>query len=71
MQALHKDIWFVMHVTFMSMSILFTVTAYIVIAVQVGFFPYDSEFLCKNPHPVTGLVCILLMFGQLFMALCR
>ena len=48
-----------------------TIAAAVMIAVEVGGWNYDMDFIMKNPPPVLGLATLLLAFIQPFIALCR
>jgi hypothetical protein len=68
-QIAGKDVWFQVHRLFMVATVLVSSLAFIVIAVEKGFFKYDLDFIKDNPHPVTGAITLLLAFAQPFIAL--
>jgi len=66
-----KDLWFVFHRLLMSLTVLLTIAAVILILVEVQVAPLALESLKLNPHPVIGLICVILTIIQPIMAAFR
>ncbi len=71
MQVCGKDWWFQAHRGLMSLALVLTVVAFVVIASDKGFLDYSSDFIRDNPHPVVGMVTVLGVIVQPIMALFR
>lgn len=70
-QVMGKDIWFVMHRLLMTLVVLMSIAAVILILIEVQVEPLALESLQLNAHPVIGLVCVLLAILQPIMAAFR
>ena len=70
-QVMGKDVWFVLHRLLMSLVVILSIAAVILILVEVQVDPLDMEALKINPHPVIGLICLILTVIQPIMAMFR
>ena len=70
-QVMGKDIWFVMHRLLMSLVVLLSLAAVILVLIEVQVEPLSVSSLQLNAHPVIGLICVILAIIQPFMAACR
>jgi len=70
-KPLKKDLWFRVHQIFMSLVVLMSIAAFIVICIVKGFLPYSIQEIRDNPHPATGFACILCALAQPIMAYFR
>lgn len=64
-------VWFRIHQPLMTLTVVFSVVGFIVIASEKGFLDYSLETISKNAHPVYGFICILLALIQPVMAFFR
>ena len=70
-QLCGKDLWFVLHRGLMTLAVVLTIAAVILVLVEVQVAPLALSSLRINPHPVVGLVCVLLALLQPIMAALR
>ena len=70
-QLCGKDLWFVLHRGLMTLAVVLTIAAVILVLVEVQVAPLALSSLRLNPHPVVGLVCVLLALLQPIMAALR
>jgi len=70
-KPLKKDLWFRVHQIFMSLVVLMSIAAFIVICTVKGFLPYSIQDIKNNPHPATGFASILCALAQPIMAYFR
>jgi len=70
-QILGKDLWFVFHRGLMSLVVVLSIAAVILILVEAQVEPLKMENLKINSHPVMGLICVILTLIQPFMATFR
>ena len=70
-QLMGKDLWFVFHRLLMSLTVLLTIAAVILILVEVQVAPLALESLKLNAHPLIGLICVILAIIQPIMAAFR
>lgn len=68
-QLMGKDMWFALHRGLMVFSWTLTVTAFILIFVDIGGWVNDP--ISENPHPLIGCITTGLAFIQPFMAAMR
>lgn len=68
---LGKDLWFRLHQFFMGLSVLLTLSAFIVIVMALQVKPFDLDAIKENPHAAVGIVCIICAFIQPIMAYFR
>ena len=52
----NKDLWFRVHQMVMTMVLLSSVAAFVIICIVKGFLPYSVEAYQSNPHPATGKI---------------
>jgi len=71
LKPLGKDLWFRAHQLFMSLVVILSIAAFIVMWFEKGFLPYSYEYIRKNPHPATGFASILCACAQPIMAYFR
>ena len=55
-----KDLWFVFHRSLMVLTVLLSITAVVLIVVEVDVQPLALSNLKNNAHPVIGLTCVIL-----------
>ena len=70
-KILGKDAWFPLHRLLMVLTWLTGIAGFVAIVVQYEFRPLQKERIKNNPHSLLGLISILLMFIQPFMAVLR
>ena len=66
-----KDLWFVLHRSLMTLTVLLSIAAVILVMVEVKLEPLALSSLRLNAHPVVGLLCVLLAILQPIMAALR
>jgi len=66
-----KDLWFVFHRTLMVLTVLLSITAVVLVMVEVDIQPLALSNLKNNAHPVIGLTCVLLAILNPIMAVFR
>ena len=49
-----KDLWFRVHQVLMTLVVLSSIAAFILMWIVKGFLVYSIEDIRKNPHPATG-----------------
>jgi len=67
----NKDLWFRVHQMVMTMVLLSSVAAFVIICIVKGFLPYSLEAYQSNPHPATGIATLLCACLQPVMAYFR
>jgi len=65
------DRWFQAHRFLMVAAVIFTIIGFVLVLVYTKGWHYDMDFIRNNPHPVIGLVTIILALIQPIMALMR
>jgi len=70
-QILGKDLWFVFHRGLMSLVVVLSIAAVILILVEAQVEPLKMQNLKINSHPVIGLICVILTLMQPIMATFR
>ena len=66
-----KDLWFVLHRSLMTLTVLLSIAAVILVVVEAKLDPLALSSLRLNAHPVIGLLCIILAILQPVMAALR
>ena len=66
-----KDLWFVLHRSLMTLTVLLSIAAVILVMVEAKLDPLSLSSLRLNAHPVVGLLCVLLAILQPIMAALR
>ena len=66
-----KDLWFVFHRLLMVVTVLLSLTAVVLVLVEVDVQPLALSSLKNNPHPVIGLICVILAVLNPIMAVFR
>ena len=66
-----KDLWFVLHRSLMTLTVLLSIAAVILVVVEAKLDPLALSSLRINAHPVIGLLCIILAILQPVMAALR
>lgn len=67
----NKDLWFRVHQVVMTLVVLSSIVAFILMWIVKGFLLYSIEDIRKNPHPATGFATILCACIQPVMAYFR
>eukprot|EP00095_Tigriopus_kingsejongensis_P001362 maker-scaffold523_size146679-snap-gene-0.15 protein:Tk01362 transcript:maker-scaffold523_size146679-snap-gene-0.15-mRNA-1 annotation:"ferric-chelate reductase 1 homolog" len=70
-QGCGKDVWFRCHQLFMTLTLGFTLAGVILVVSDRGLSSFSAEAVKANPHPVLGIVAIILALIQPVMALLR
>ena len=70
-QFMGKDLWFVLHRSLMTLTVLLSIAAVILVMVEAKLDPLALSSLRINAHPVIGLLCVLLAILQPIMAALR
>jgi len=71
MPMMGKDRWFQAHRGLMILAVLLTILGAVFAFVYTEGWHYSAEFISDNPHPVLGLVVIILAIINPLMALIR
>ena len=71
MKILGKDAWFPLHQLFMILTWLLGIAGLATIVAHYEFRPLQKARIKNNPHSLVGLMSILLMFIQPFLAVLR
>jgi hypothetical protein len=66
-----QDQWFIWHRFCMILVWAATIAGFVCVGLDVRGWPYDKDFIMKNPHPVLGVAALILTFIQPLIALCR
>jgi len=67
----NKQLWFILHITFVGIGILLSSIALVLIAIERKYFPLLAKKLVENPHALFGVFCYVILLLQLVAGILR